>query len=70
MTMREFCEKIGMDEASIQQVEQFSIEDTVYTSYKREFQEDKKRFFCPLKRGRKLACVCTCPLYPHGSGSI
>ena len=40
MTMREFCEKIGMDEASIQQVEQFSIEDTVYTSYKREFQED------------------------------
>lgn len=49
MTMREFCEKIGMDEASIQQVEQFSIEDTVYTSYKREFQEDKKRFFARLK---------------------
>mgnify|MGYP006875992409 FL=1 len=47
--MREFCEKIGMDEASIQQVEQFSIEDTVYTSYKRAFQEDKKRFFARLK---------------------
>ena len=41
MTMREFCEKIGMDEASIQQVEQFSIEDTAvsYTHldvYKRQ----------------------------------
>lgn len=49
MKIREFCEKIGMDEAAIRQAEQFSMEDTVYACYKKELKEDKKQFFVHLK---------------------